>query len=156
MQEVNAVVLLGILVVYSQLCRRVGLRRCGPIRFVEGSCTDRQGTDSQQLNRLLGPQGRGKLHTGRWEQVKGMAPKKLRGNQMKPGDDEERLPQSLSLGAASNPGITGKKMALKTHGALGNKQSAPTVDDGSGTGTKNGWHHGEGRLFQICLKTLNP
>ncbi|KAJ1082388.1 hypothetical protein NDU88_002556 [Pleurodeles waltl] len=158
LQEVNAVVLLGIFVVYSQPPCRVGLCRRGFPGSVEGSRTDMQQADLRQLSWLLGSQRYEKLRTGRREQVKVMAPKKSSSNQLKPGAGERRLPDFLPLGLASNAGNAGKKIALKTQGAMDNKQSAPTVDGGSGSGigAKSFGYHGGGLIIPEMFKNPQP
>ncbi|KAJ1113766.1 hypothetical protein NDU88_002008 [Pleurodeles waltl] len=151
----KAAVLLSILVGFNRPYRRVGSRCRSLIGFSEGSHVNSRGTGSRQWNWLLGPQARGKLRTGRWEQVNFMAPKNVCSSRMKPGVGvyEWRLLQSLPSGAASN---AGKKMTLKPQGALGNKQSAQIVDAGSGTGTKGVMHHREGLIIPDIFENPQP
>ncbi|KAJ1198252.1 hypothetical protein NDU88_002095 [Pleurodeles waltl] len=154
MREEKAAVLLDILVVHSRPFCRIGLHCRSYTGSLEGSCTDSQRVDLRQLSWLLGSQQYGKLRTGRQEQEKVMALKTSCGNRLKPGVGERRLPQSLPLGAASNIGNARKKMALNTQGALDSKQSAPTVDGGSGTGAKSVGYHGGGPIIPEMFK--NP
>ncbi|KAJ1190705.1 hypothetical protein NDU88_000027 [Pleurodeles waltl] len=65
-----------------------------------------------------------------------MPPKSLRGDRLKPGSNDRRAPQSLSLGLPPNIRNTRKKLTSKIQGASEDKLPAPMVDDGSRSMTK--------------------